>query len=88
MLKFPLILITGRHLRAARGLLGWSHGKLAGIAGIGLATLQRIEQNKGVVRGNFSTVLKIQEALEKAGIQFTDDETGRVGVSLTARSIE
>jgi hypothetical protein len=37
------------------------------------ATLQRIEQSEGVVKENFATVLKIQNALEQAGIHFTDD---------------
>jgi transcriptional regulator with XRE-family HTH domain len=69
-------------IRAARALLGWSQSKLARTAGIGLATLQRIEQNEGIVKGNFSTILKIQRALEKAGVRFADDETGEIGVSL------
>ena len=69
-------------VRAARALLGWSQSKLAHVAGVGLATLQRIEQTEGVVKGNFSTVLKIQKALEKAGILFTDDDTGEIGVRL------
>jgi len=62
--------------------LGWSQSKLARAAGVGLATLQRIEQNEGVVKGNFSTILKIQSVLEQAGIQFTDDEAGEIGVRL------
>ena len=69
-------------IRAARALLGWSQAKLARAAGVGLATLQRIEQNEGVVKGNFSTILKIQNVLEQAGIQFTDDEAGEIGVRL------
>jgi transcriptional regulator with XRE-family HTH domain len=69
-------------IRAARALLGWSQDKLARAAGVGLATLQRIEQNEGVVRGNFSTVLKIQKALEQAGVHFTDDDAGEIGVHL------
>jgi len=71
-------------IRAARALLGWSQEKLALMARIGLTTLQRIEQNEGVVKGNFSTVLKIQAALEKAGILFSDDEAGEIGVHLRA----
>jgi len=62
--------------------LGWSQSKLARVAGVGLATLQRIEQNEGVVKGNFSTILKIQKALEQAGIHFIDDEAGEIGVRL------
>jgi transcriptional regulator with XRE-family HTH domain len=69
-------------VRAARALLGWSQSKLARVAGVGLATLQRIEQAEGVVKGNFSTILKIQKALEKAGILFTDDDSGEIGVRL------
>jgi transcriptional regulator with XRE-family HTH domain len=69
-------------VRAARALLGWSQGKLARMAGVGLATLQRIEQSKGIVKGNFSTALKIQKTLEEAGILFTDDEAGEIGVRL------
>jgi transcriptional regulator with XRE-family HTH domain len=69
-------------IRAARALLGWSQSQLASAAGVGLATLQRIEQSEGVVKGNFATVLKIQNALEQAGIHFTDDEAGEIGVHL------
>jgi transcriptional regulator with XRE-family HTH domain len=72
-------------VRAARALLGWSQGKLAHLAGVRLATLQRIEQKEGILKGNFSTVLKIQKALEKAGIFFTDDEAGEIGVRLQIR---
>ena len=59
-------------------MLGWSQGKLARAAGVDLATLQRIEQREGVVKGNFSTALKIKAA----GILFTDDEAGEIGVRL------
>ncbi len=69
-------------IRAARALLGWSQDRLARSAGVGLATLQRIEQSEGVVKGNFSTILKIQKVLEQAGIRFTDDEAGGIGVRL------
>ena len=66
-----------------RGLVAHAtecQAKLARTAGVGLATLQGIEQNEGVVKGNFSTILKIQKALEQAGIHFTDDEAGEIGV--------
>jgi transcriptional regulator with XRE-family HTH domain len=65
-------------IRAARALLGMRQDQLAKAAKIGLATLQRIEQSDGLVQANFSTVLKIQTALERAGIQFTDED-GYVG---------
>jgi hypothetical protein len=49
---------------------------------LGLATLARIEQNEGLVKGNFSTAIKIQNALEQAGTAFTDDGAGAIGVKL------
>jgi transcriptional regulator with XRE-family HTH domain len=69
-------------IRAARALLGWSQTTLARAAGIGLSTLQRIEQGKGVVKGNFDTVLKIQKTFENAGIKFSEDDSGEIGVRL------
>jgi transcriptional regulator with XRE-family HTH domain len=68
-------------IKAARSLLGWKQNQLAKAAGVGIATLQRIEKSEGPASGNYSTVLKIQAALEKAGIEFTDEE-GVIGVRL------
>jgi transcriptional regulator with XRE-family HTH domain len=73
-------------IRGARALLGWSQNQLAHKAGVGVATLQRIEQNEGVLKGNFSTILKIQRALEEAGIRFTEDGAGEIGVTLKAKA--
>jgi transcriptional regulator with XRE-family HTH domain len=73
-------------IRAARALLGWSQSQLARRAGVGVATLQRIEQNKGLVKGNFSTIIKIQKALEHAGIHFTEDDAGVIGVRLHTKT--
>ena len=72
-------------IRAARALLGWSQTQLARRAGLGLATLQRIERDEGIEKGKFSTVIKIQKALEQAGIHFTDD-IGEIGVRLKIRT--
>src|SRR4051812_22559521 len=69
-------------IRVARALLNWSQSELARRAGVGLATLQRIEQGEGIVKGNFSTILKLQEALEKAGVQFSEDAVRGIGVEL------
>ena len=49
---------------------------------IGLATIARIEQGKGVVQGNFSTIMKIQQTLEREGISFIADLGGGIGVRL------
>jgi transcriptional regulator with XRE-family HTH domain len=73
-------------IRAARALLGWSQERLADRAGIGLATLKRIEQNEGLVKGNFSTIFNIQKALEQAGIHFTEDDSGEIGVRMKVKT--
>jgi hypothetical protein len=38
------------------------------------------------VKGNFSTIVKIQKALEEAGIHFTEDDAGEIGVRLKIRT--
>src|SRR5262249_50211632 len=50
----------GSQTAGVRALLRWSQDKLARRAGIGLATLRCIEQTEGIVKANFSTVIKIQ----------------------------
>jgi hypothetical protein len=54
------------------------------IKGICRATRRHFsaEEGREIDKGNFSTILKIQKALEKAGVRFADDETGEIGVSL------
>ena len=69
-------------IRAARALLGWRQEDLAKAANVGLATVARIEQGEGMVQGNFSTVTKIQQALEREGISFIAEPGGEVGVRL------
>jgi len=39
-----------------------------------------------MVKGNFSTILKKQKALEQAGIHFTEDDTGEIGVRLKMKT--
>jgi transcriptional regulator with XRE-family HTH domain len=72
-------------IRAARALLGWTQDQLARRAGVGLATLRRIEQNEGIVKGNFSTILKLQKTLEQTGVHFTEDDAGDIGVRLKTK---
>ena len=73
-------------LRAARALLGWRQEDVAQAAKISVATIRRIESQEGPLTGYVSTLLKIQTALEQAGIQFIDDdETGGFGVRMAKR---
>jgi transcriptional regulator with XRE-family HTH domain len=75
-------MLQAAQIRAARALLGWHQKDLAKAAKIGLATVARIEQGEGMVQGNVSTIVKIQQALERKGIRFTEDPVGTFGVRL------
>jgi transcriptional regulator with XRE-family HTH domain len=70
-------MIFAREIRAGRALLGWSQLDLAKAASIGVATVRRLEAAGTAVRGSVDTVWKIQQALEKAGVEFIPAEEGR-----------
>jgi transcriptional regulator with XRE-family HTH domain len=73
-------------IRAARALLGWRQADLSKTAGVGTATIQRIEKGDGEITGYISTLLRIQAALEGAGVLFIDDdENAGIGVRLTKK---
>ena len=76
-------MIFAAQIRAARALLDWRQDDLARAADVGITTIRRIEAQPGPVMGYVSTVLRLQAALEKAGITFTDeDDLGGIGVRL------
>jgi predicted transcriptional regulator len=76
-------MLFAAQIRAARALLDWRQDDLARAADVGITTIRRIEGQPGPVMGYVSTVLRIQAALEKAGIQFTEeDQHGGIGVRL------
>jgi len=62
-------MITGSQMKAARALLGIDQRKLAGLAGISVPTVQRMEASAGTVRGVVESLTKVVEALERAGIE-------------------
>jgi len=62
-------MITAAQIRAARALLGMDQRRLAEAAGLSLPTIQRMEASAGQVRGNVESLVKVVEALEKAGIE-------------------
>jgi transcriptional regulator with XRE-family HTH domain len=68
-------------LRMARAALGWGVRELAEKAGVTANTVTRIENGADAKQ---STLTALQEALEVAGIEFTDGE--RPGVRLSAGS--
>jgi predicted transcriptional regulator len=75
-------MLQAAQIRAGRALLAWRQEDLAKAAKTGLATIARIEQTEGPAQGHVSTIIRIQEALERAGIRFIEDENGAFGVWL------
>lgn len=65
-------MISIRQMRAARALLGWKQSDLALKSGFSLTALNNIE--RGIVSPRLTTMDLIQEAFERNGIQFSDDD--------------
>jgi transcriptional regulator with XRE-family HTH domain len=78
-------MISVRQIKAGRSMLNWSAADLAKASGVGPATIRRYEMQVGIPTGNTSTILSIQSALEKAGIQFTGDPLANPGVTLNIK---
>lgn len=72
--------IQGRHIRAARALLGWTQEELSTKAKVALGTVKRMESFDGAVGARTDTVRLVVAVLEKAGIEFLNGE--RPGVRL------
>lgn len=67
-------MISAAQLRAARALLGIDQKTLAAMSGVSLPTIQRMEASQGHVRGVVSTLTKIVDALDAAGIELIGNE--------------
>jgi len=78
-------LITTRQIKAARALLGWSQADLAERSGISEPTVARLESLEGELGGRIGTVEKMRSAIEKAGVEFIDENGGGPGVRLRKR---
>jgi transcriptional regulator with XRE-family HTH domain len=74
-----LLVKTIDQLRAARGLLGWSQSELAARAGLSLPTVKRLEGDFGP-RVSDEAQVKLQKAIEAAGIEFLDENGAGFGV--------
>jgi len=82
-LCYGRLVITGRQLRAARVLLGWEQVALASRARVAIGTVRRMESFEGEIRARTSTLSQVQSTLEKAGVEFLNDD--RPGVRLRKR---
>ena len=83
MLASGVIVINGRHLRAARALLGWTQEELSAKAKVALGTVKRMEGFDGPVGARTETLRKIVTILEKAGVEFLNDD--RPGVRMKGK---
>ena len=79
-------MLRSAQIRAARALLGWRQEDLSKAAGVGTATIYRIEKSDTSITGYASTVMRIQTALEKAGIEIIEaDDFGGFGVRFSKK---
>lgn len=60
--------VHGRLIHAARMLLGWNQGRLAGVAGVSVGTIHDLENGKGSPHGRCSSA--VPRALEQGGTRF------------------
>jgi transcriptional regulator with XRE-family HTH domain len=64
------MVISAAQIRAARGLLNWTQAQLAARSGLSEISIQIIE--KGVADPRASSLAAIEQAFERAGVEFTD----------------
>lgn len=83
-------MISAAQLRAARALLRIDQRQLAGLAGLSVPTIQRMEASNGVIRGNVDSLTKLVAALDAAGVDLIGEgvqsQGGGRGVRLKAVS--
>lgn len=76
--------VTGRQIRAARALLGWSQQRLGEEASLSQTPIASME--KDVSNSRQSTLKLVVKTLEEAGIEFFWEENGALGVKLNPQS--
>jgi transcriptional regulator with XRE-family HTH domain len=77
--------ITGRQLRAARALLGWEQIELAKRSRVAIGTIRRMESFDGEIGSRTSTLSQVQTTVEKAGVEFLNDD--RPGVRISHKTV-
>jgi predicted transcriptional regulator len=74
-------MISAKQIKAARVFLDMDQRALAEQSALSLPTIQRMEK-LGVGRSSSDNALKVQRALESAGIEFIAENGGGPGVRL------
>ena len=66
--RSPLLMISGKQVRAARGLLGWSQQQLADRSLVSVSAVIRLERGES---GSLSTTIdSVERTLRTSGIEF------------------
>ncbi len=78
-------MMTSAQMRAARALAGIDQKTLASVAGVSLPTIQRMEASGGVVRATVETLVKVVEALDRAGVELIGENQSGEGVGRGVR---
>ncbi len=78
-------MITSVQIRAARALIRITVSQLSVSAGIGVATIKRLEAVDGVPPAQARTLTLLQRALESAGVEFVGSPTDNSGVRLKTK---
>lgn len=76
--------LSPEQCRAGRALLSWSQYDLEAKAKVAQKTIADFELGKRSPHG--STLAKLQATLERAGVEFIDENGGGAGVRLKKRS--
>jgi DNA-binding XRE family transcriptional regulator len=82
MSRESILKVSIRQIKAARALMAWSQEQLAQAADVSLPTIKRLEANDGPLGGRSETGARIQAALQRAGVEFIDENGGGPGVRL------
>ena len=72
-------MITAGQMRAARMLLGIDQRQLADMSRLSVPTIQRMEASDTVVRGNVDSLMKLINALDRAGIELIGEGAASTG---------
>ncbi len=80
---YRLRMLTPAQCRAARALLGLTQQQLADAAGVSEATVVDLEKRRRQVSEETQRV--IRRALERAGVEFIEENGGGVGARLKRR---
>jgi len=80
-------LTDAEQLRAARSMTGLTQAELAEKSGVSLPTIKRLELGRGLLPVRLATLLKLQRALESAGVEFiAAGSDGGPGLRLKTRA--